>query len=133
MKLIVGPDVMPAKADKTLFTVALGHLVNNAWKFTRGRDDAEIEVGSGETEDGTQVWWVRDNGAGFDMTYADKLFKPFQRLHGVDEFPGLGTGLAIVQAVIARHKGQVWAESAPGQGAVFYFTLGLAQAEPAEV
>ena len=113
-----------ARADQGLLNVVLWHLIDNAWKFTAGRSDAEMEIGCGTSEEGVPMWWVKDNGAGFDMRYVDKLFIPFQRLHAVDEFAGLGTGLAIVDAVIARHKGKVWAHSEVGRGATFFFTLG---------
>ncbi len=110
------------KGDATMLQVVLENLLDNAWKFTARRDHAEIEFG--ETErDGAQVFFVRDDGAGFDPEYADKLFSPFKRLHGDREFPGLGIGLAIVRQIILRHGGRIWAESAPGKGATFFFTL----------
>jgi signal transduction histidine kinase len=112
-----------ARADRSLLAVVVWHVVGNSWKFTSTRDVSEIEVGCGQDEFGVPMWWIRDNGVGFDMAYADKLFMPFQRLHAVDEFPGLGTGLAIVHAVVARHGGRVWAHSEPGRGATFFFTL----------
>ena len=126
VRLQLQPDLLLGTADKTLITVALGHLISNAWKFTLHCKQADIEIGSRLDDDGTGVWWVKDNGVGFEMAFVDKLFTPFQRLHRPDEFPGLGTGLAIVHAVIARHGGKVWAESELGMGAVFYFTLGTA-------
>ncbi|MBM4429830.1 MAG: hypothetical protein FJ026_05695 [Chloroflexi bacterium] len=108
--------------------------MDNAWKFTATRPLARIEVGvlphppsAGEGEGaGGQgpVYFVRDNGVGFDMAYASKLFAPFQRLHGMNEFPGTGIGLATVQRIVARHGGRVWVEAEAGQGATFYFTLG---------
>jgi signal transduction histidine kinase len=112
-----------AHADRSLLAVVVWHLISNAWKFSANREIAEIEVGSGCDESGVPMWWIRDNGVGFDMAYVDKLFTPFQRLHAMEDFPGLGTGLAIVHAVVARHKGRAWAHSEPGRGATFFFTL----------
>jgi PAS domain S-box-containing protein len=109
-------------ADPRLLRVLLGNLLGNAWKFTQRVERPRIEL-SASSQEGRTVYCVRDNGAGFDMKYADKLFSPFQRLHEAREFPGTGIGLAIVQRVVHRHGGQVWAESAPGQGAAFFFTF----------
>lgn len=113
-----------AQGDVRLLTDLLENLLGNAWKFTGGRPLAKIEFDWQAGEDGQPVYLVRDNGAGFDAAYADKLFTPFQRLHGVSEFPGTGIGLAIVRKIVARHGGRVWAESREGQGACFFFTLG---------
>jgi len=112
-----------AAADPGLLRIVLQNLLSNAWKFSSKTSESRIEVGSIDFEN-EAVFYVRDNGAGFDMTYADKLFGPFQRLHGANEFAGTGIGLATVQRIIARHGGRIWAESAPDQGATFYFTLG---------
>ena len=109
--------------DERLIEIALRNLLGNAWKFSAKRDQARIEFGVTQQE-GDTVFFVRDNGAGFDMAYADKLFAPFQRLHGTAEFPGTGIGLATVLRIIQRHRGRVWAQAAVDQGATFYFTLG---------
>lgn len=111
-----------ARADASLLQVALTNLIGNAWKFTGGREPALIAFGRTMAE-GRTVYFVRDNGAGFDMAYAHKLFGVFQRLHDTNEYPGTGIGLATVQRVIARHGGAVWAEGAVGKGAAFFFTL----------
>jgi len=100
------------------------NLIGNAWKFSSNTIDPQIEMGSIE-RDGKQACFIRDNGAGFNMTYVDKLFKPFQRPHPASEFSGTGIGLAIVQRIIRRHGGEVWAEGKVGVGATFYFTLNL--------
>lgn len=114
---------LKAEGDAPLLELALGNLLSNAWKFTGKRDQGRIEFG--EQEDGDRkVFFVRDNGAGFDMNYAAKLFAVFQRLHAAAEFEGTGVGLATVERVIHRHGGHVWAEGTVGSGATFYFTLG---------
>jgi PAS domain S-box-containing protein len=112
-----------AVADRRLIHTLLQNLLDNAWKFTSGRDDASIEFGTVPSSDATVSCYVRDNGAGFDPAYASKLFQPFQRLHAVSEFPGTGTGLATVRRIVERHGGHVWAEAAVGAGATFNFTL----------
>ncbi len=109
--------------DSHLLQVVLDNLLNNAWKFTSRQQQARIELGAIASKNSIPVYFVRDNGVGFDMAFVDKLFKPFQRLHGMREFPGNGIGLATVQRIIHRHGGQVWAEGASNQGATFYFTL----------
>jgi chemotaxis family two-component system sensor kinase Cph1 len=98
------------------------NLVGNALKYSGKRADARIDIG-GREENGESIYWVRDNGAGFDMRYVGKLFGVFQRLHRADEFDGTGVGLAIVQRVVSRHGGRVWAEGKPGEGACFHFSL----------
>lgn len=113
---------LKAKADVALIRIVLENLLSNAWKYTARRDGARIEFAVQEMN-GRRIFRVRDNGAGFDMTYADKLFAPFQRLHRADEFEGNGVGLATVQRVLHRHGGHAWAEGAVDQGATVYFTL----------
>jgi PAS domain S-box-containing protein len=110
------------QADRGLMGVVIENLLGNAWKFTGKRDAAHIELGV-TRHNGSPAYFVRDDGAGFDMTYADKLFGAFQRLHGTADFAGTGIGLATVQRIIHRHGGRVWAEAAPERGATFYFTL----------
>jgi signal transduction histidine kinase len=118
-------DITPnlkAHGDRYLLGVAIENLFSNAWKFSSGHDQARIEFGVEKLE-GKNAYFIRDDGVGFDMAYADKLFGAFQRLHGTTEFPGSGIGLATVQRIIHRHGGQIWAESKVGEGATFYFTL----------
>jgi PAS domain S-box-containing protein len=112
-----------ARADRLLIRTVLQNLVENAWKFTSGQDDALIEFGSAPAGDAAICCYVRDDGAGFDPHYAGKLFQPFQRLHPASDFPGTGIGLAIIKQVVERHGGRAWAEGAVGEGATFYFTL----------
>jgi light-regulated signal transduction histidine kinase (bacteriophytochrome) len=115
-------ESIKAHADPTLIRVVMDNLLGNAWKFTRDRAPARIEFGL-TTMDGERVFFVRDNGIGFDPAYADKLFQPFQRLHDENEYEGSGIGLAIVQRIIQHHRGRIWAEGAVDRGATFYFTL----------
>jgi PAS domain S-box-containing protein len=126
-------DELPVEGDERLLEMVLRNLMDNAWKYTSHQAEARIEVGREEVG-GETVYFVRDDGAGFDMRYASKLFGAFQRLHGVDEFPGTGIGLATVQRIVHRHGGRVWAHAAVGKGATFYFTLGTpvrgARSEP---
>jgi light-regulated signal transduction histidine kinase (bacteriophytochrome) len=119
---IVLHDLPAALVDGTMLRHVFANLVGNAWKFTRDRADATIEIGS-VADGGETIYFVKDNGAGFDMQYAGKLFRVFERLHRVDEFEGTGVGLAIVQRVVQRHRGRVWAEASVGRGATFYFAL----------
>ncbi len=109
-------------ADAGLMRIALENLIGNAWKYSRGNAEARIALGMQEDE-GRRIFFVRDNGAGFDLRYAAKLFSPFQRAHGQSEYEGTGIGLAIVQRVVSRHGGRIWAESEPGSGSTFRFTL----------
>lgn len=117
--IAAGVDVL---GDGRLLRVALQNLLENAWKFTARRERARIEFGVTE-RDGEVVYYVTDNGAGFDMTYVEKLFGAFQRLHGANEFPGTGIGLATTARVIHRHGGRIWAEGEVDRGATFSFTL----------
>ncbi|NUM43085.1 MAG: PAS domain S-box protein [Anaerolineales bacterium] len=110
------------QGDARLLRAVLENLLRNGWKFTRYQQEAKIEFGL-KQENGQKIFFIRDNGAGFEQTYAEKLFVPFQRLHRADEFEGTGVGLATVQRIIHRHGGRVWAEGRVGQGAAFYFTL----------
>lgn len=121
VEFLIEPGLL-VEGDARLLRVVMENLMGNAWKFTAKRSEACIEFGAVE-EDGEQVYFVRDNGVGFDMAYADKLFGAFQRLHSINEFSGTGIGLATVQRVIHRHRGRVWAEAAPDRGATFFFTL----------
>jgi signal transduction histidine kinase/CheY-like chemotaxis protein len=113
---------LTAEADPRLARITLENLLGNAWKFSSQRAEASIELGR-RHEDGVETFYVRDNGAGFEMAYADKLFTPFQRQHRQDEFEGAGVGLATVQRIVMRHGGRIWAEAVEGEGATFFFTL----------
>jgi light-regulated signal transduction histidine kinase (bacteriophytochrome) len=117
----VGP-LGTVDADPRLVRIVLENLLGNAWKFTSEREGARVEVGAAE-RDGLRTFYVRDNGVGFDPTLAHKLFQPFQRLHSEQAFEGTGVGLSVVERIIRRHRGRVWAESIAGRGATFYFTL----------
>jgi signal transduction histidine kinase len=117
----IAPGVR-AEGDERLLQIALDNLLGNAWKYTSKKERAEISFGVLE-HDGEQAFFLRDNGAGFDMSYAEKLFKPFQRLHSASEFEGTGIGLATVARIVRRHGGRVWAESQHEQGTTFFFTL----------
>jgi len=119
--LRIQPDVR-VQGDEHLLRILLENLLQNAWKYTSKTNHAVIEFGE-QDRDGTPVCFVRDNGAGFDMTHAAQLFGAFQRFHPASEFEGTGVGLAIVQRIINRHRGRVWAEGEVGRGATFYFVL----------
>jgi signal transduction histidine kinase len=121
VEFVIEPRLV-ADADAGLMRVVLENLLGNAWKFTGKQAAAKIEFGR-TLREGAIIFHVRDNGVGFNMGYADKLFGAFQRLHSTTDFPGTGIGLATVQRIIHRHGGRVWAESKPNQGATFYFTL----------
>ncbi|HSO33965.1 MAG TPA: ATP-binding protein, partial [Labilithrix sp.] len=117
------PEGLVAEGDARLLEAIMENLLANAWKFTSQRAAARIEVGVTTKERDAPVYFVRDNGAGFDMAYASKLFGAFQRLHATTEFPGTGIGLATVQRAVRRHGGEIWAEGAVDRGATFFFTL----------
>jgi len=119
--LAIQPDVV-AQGDPELLHSALSNLLENAWKYTARRHPARVEFGASE-KNGAPVYFVRDNGAGFDASAAQKLFQPFQRLHPSSEYPGSGIGLATVARIVKRHGGRLWAESGVGRGATFYFSL----------
>ena len=112
-----------AHGDPAMLKQLVDHLAGNAWKFTSKKEHAVIAVGSQAGPDGETVYFFKDNGAGFDMAYAEKLFGIFQRMHVSSDFPGIGAGLSTVQRIVARHGGRIWAEAEPERGATIYFTL----------
>jgi light-regulated signal transduction histidine kinase (bacteriophytochrome) len=116
-------DDLTTTGDARLLSTLLGTLLENAWKFTRRNADPIVEVGV-VSRAGVRTFFVRDNGVGFDMAKAERLFAPFQRLHAESEFPGTGIGLATAHRIVKRHGGTIWTEAKPGDGATFYFTLG---------
>ena len=118
----IQPD-MNVLGDPQLLNAVLQHLIGNAWKFSSRRKLAQIDVGCDQAADDYAVFYVRDNGAGFDMAFAHKLFGTFERLHSPGDFPGIGIGLATVKRVIELHGGHIWADSKPDHGATFYFAL----------
>jgi PAS domain S-box-containing protein len=122
VQMTIAPS-LPAMGDARLLQKVMSQLIGNAWKFTCRRACAHIEVGALQGPQGEWVYFVRDDGAGFDMAHASKMFEAFHRLHRADEFPGMGLGLAIAQRIVTRHRGRIWGESAPDRGATFYFTL----------
>jgi light-regulated signal transduction histidine kinase (bacteriophytochrome) len=119
---VVIQDGLVIEGDARLLAAAFDNLVGNAWKFTSKREKARIEIGS-SLDENTTVYFIRDNGAGFDMNFAHKLFSVFQRLHTKAEFEGTGIGLATVQRIVHRHGGRLWADGKEGYGATFYFTV----------
>jgi len=116
-------ELPAAQGDEMLVQQVYANLVGNALKFSSKTKAQKVQVGA-EAQNGTPVYFVRDNGAGFDTVHAAKLFKPFERLHSEEDFPGTGIGLALVQLIVQRHGGRIWAESTPGRGSTFRFTLG---------
>lgn len=118
----VAKDIVVNGAPR-LLRIVLENVLGNAWKFTVGRDDALIAFGRVDEEDGRRALFVRDNGAGFDMDHAGKLFRPFQRLHSPRDFSGTGIGLATVCRIVTKHGGRIWARAVPGQGATFFLDL----------
>ncbi|MCP5297110.1 MAG: hypothetical protein H6952_06425 [Zoogloeaceae bacterium] len=119
----IAPDCV-TEGDPKLLRILMQNLLENAWKYSARQAEARIEFGQERLATGETAYFVRDNGVGFDMQYADRLFTPFQRLHKPEEFAGSGIGLATVARIVHRHGGRVWAESVPGQGATLRFTLG---------
>jgi len=113
---------MMAKVDRSLVQIALQNLLGNAWKYSKNQPEAKIEFGT-FLKDGQTVYFIRDNGVGFDMKYVDKLFGAFQRLHSISEFEGTGIGLATVQRIIRRHQGTIWVDAEINKGATFFFSF----------
>ena len=113
---------MTASGDRRLLRILLSNLINNAWKFTAREAEPSVEIGT-EIVDGESRLLVRDNGVGFDMVYAHRLFGAFQRLHSQSDFPGAGIGLATARRIVNRHGGRIWAEGAVGEGATFYLAI----------
>jgi light-regulated signal transduction histidine kinase (bacteriophytochrome) len=111
------------QGDPQLLQIALDNLIGNAWKYTARAAEPSIEFGALTGQTGETVYFLKDNGAGFDSARSDQLFKPFSRLHSKQDFSGTGLGLATVHRIITRHKGRVWGEGKPGAGATFYFTV----------
>ena len=122
VRFVITPGIK-VMGDPNLLRIVLENLMGNAWKYTAKRPDAVVEFGVASQPEGTKAYFVRDNGAGFNMAHADKLFNAFQRLHSEEEFPGSGIGLATAARIIRRHGGKIWAEGFVDKGATFYFAL----------
>lgn len=127
---VVIQEGMMVVGDFGLLLSLMTNLLSNAWKYTSERELTQIEVGTQVNAEGDVVYFVKDNGAGFDSAAADKLFVPFQRLHHSTRFPGTGVGLATCKRIVTRHQGRIWAEAQPGEGATFFFTLGIRLEDP---
>jgi light-regulated signal transduction histidine kinase (bacteriophytochrome) len=127
VEFIIAPN-QNVNADKNLLGIGIRNILENAWKFSSKRTKTRIEFGM-TNQNSAKVYFIRDNGVGFDMQYINELFKPFHRLHTNEDFPGYGIGLATVQRVIRRHGGKIWADSELGKGTTFYFTLGDYEAQ----
>ncbi len=123
VRLDIQPDIV-AQGDPLLLRCLMENLLSNAWKYSAKRDETHITFGTRPGEDGGRIFFVKDNGAGFDMRFAQRLFGAFQRLHSASEYQGTGVGLASTQRIVRRHGGRIWAESAVNEGATFFFTLG---------
>ncbi len=121
VETVINPGQV-AEGDTALLHIALENLLTNAWKYTRQEEKARIEFGS-TVQDGKEIYYIKDNGTGFDMNHAEKLFAALQRLHDTKTYPGTGIGLSIDSRIISRHGGEICAEGEPGKGACFYFTL----------
>jgi len=121
IELVVTPGLI-TEGDPELLNLMLAKLLDNAWKFTSEVEEAKIEFGSKE-QNGRTVYYLKDNGIGFDMNHAEKLFAPFQKLHSGSTYPGIGIGLNLAYRIISRHGGEIWAEGETGKGACFFFTL----------
>jgi light-regulated signal transduction histidine kinase (bacteriophytochrome) len=122
VKFSIEPGLV-VNGDRSLLRILVENLLGNAWKFTSRKPRAEIQLGARNSSQSDKVFFVRDNGSGFDMESSSRLFGVFQRLHTDSEFPGTGVGLATVQRIVHRHGGKIWAEAAVGEGATFYFVL----------
>jgi signal transduction histidine kinase len=129
VEFAIAPDLV-VDGDRTLLRLVLQNLLGNAFKFTGRVAAARVEVGAAVDARGVRTFHVRDNGAGFDPRFADRMFGLFQRFHSTNEFPGTGVGLATVQRIVRKHGGRIWAESQPGEGATFFFTLWEGAAGP---
>jgi signal transduction histidine kinase len=119
---VIDPDLQ-VQGDRRLLAIALSNLLQNAWNYTARASDASVHFGSFRAFDGETVFFVKDNGVGFDSSRSEQLFRPFKRLHSQHDFPGTGLGLVTVRRIVQRHNGRIWGEGAPGEGATFFFTV----------